>query len=143
MRRLLLLALIPALLFAVGARSDPRPSLADLGGGVIGALGVPLGTIVTLEGEIVDGSSLAEKALSDRPVLMVESVDGTPLAAPVLLTFTWFAGAESAELSGRVTLIAYETGGFEGVPDGVFAHVPAVAAQSFHFASTLVLLKAI
>jgi hypothetical protein len=109
---------------------------------VIGKLGMPLGKIVTIEADMVDGGQLSDKALEGVTLLKVRSVDGQSVREPIFLRFSWFETVPPAPLSGRVRLVGYETGAFTGVPAEAFAYIPPVASQSFHFESAFIVLKA-
>ncbi len=108
--------------------------------GAIGELGLPLGTIATVEGTSVSGDSLRTKAAAGHRYLRVERVDGRTLQRPVLLWVS--SGYEWVPAPGKTaTFIAYETGGFSGAPDRLFDHVDPIATVGFSFESSLVLLK--
>lgn len=109
---------------------------------VIGKLGLPLGKIVTIEADIIDGSRLNGKAFEGGTLLEVRSVNGQSVRVPCSLRFSWFDTVPPAPLTGRVRLIGYETGVFTGVDAEAFAYIPAVASQGFHFESAFVVLKA-
>jgi len=111
------------------------------GATVLGALGEPLGVVMTLEGTIVDGASLHDKRHQGSYLLRVDSVAGHPVEQPVVMDFSgplpnndfalyeWKTGKKTGTLdeaqiadlkvgyvSMRVVVYGYETGGFGGVP---------------------------
>ena len=109
---------------------------------VIGKLGMPLGKVVTIEADVIDGDRANGKALEGVALLMVRSVNGKLVRELYTLRFSWFDTVPTAPLSGRVRLVGYETGQFIGVPAEAFAYIPPVASQGFHFESAFVILKA-
>jgi hypothetical protein len=56
--------------------------------GVLGQLGVPLGTAVEIKAEVVSGDSTRRKALQGVYLLRVTQVGGKELAAPPLMHYT-------------------------------------------------------
>lgn len=107
---------------------------------VRGAL-APLGHVIEVEGEIVDGSTLRKKEWEGVSLLRVEQVDGKPLGKPVVMRFAWHALASDSSLSGKVRLIGYETGEFTGIPEEAFKHIPRAATSGFHFQRSFMVLK--
>jgi hypothetical protein len=85
---------------------------------VIGRLGVPLGRLVTIEGRVASGDILREKAMSDVPILFVETIDGHSVASHpwIALREPGDESAKGAKPGTRSKLYGYENGGFEGFP---------------------------
>jgi hypothetical protein len=110
---------------------------------VIGKLGLPLGKVVTIEANMIDGGRLSGKALEGVTLLEVRSVNGQSVREPCFLRFSWFDTVPPAPLTGRVRLVGYETGVFTGVPAEAFDYIAPVASQGFHFESAFVVLKAV
>jgi hypothetical protein len=141
--------LTPAAIPAAAADDKGAPSSAvkaeDLSrpGGVVGRLGVPLGKVVTVVGEIIDGRELRVKSLEGTLLLQATSVDGRKLATPCALSFQWLMPAPAKKLSGAVRLVGYESGRFAGVPPEAFSHIKPVASPGFHFESVFVVVKAL
>jgi hypothetical protein len=86
--------------------------------GVIGQLGVPLGTMVEVTGTVVPNNSRRKADGGEPFFLQIYAVDGKPLTKPVEYAFR-------ERLPGYVTspkvgesfdLRGYETGGYDGVP---------------------------
>jgi len=146
----LLIALAASIIPQVVVASDgklpegPVVKIDDLNirGAVIGVLGVPLGKVVTIEGEVVDGTKLRAKALDGLALFQVRLVNGQKLTELPVIRFRWFTTAEAKKLNGRVQLVGYETGQFVGVPGEAFLHIEPVATEGFHFESSFVILKA-
>lgn len=145
---LLVALIVTACLHLVGAAEGKGTNISavkiedlSVSGGVIGKLAIPLGKVVVVEGEIVDGTKLRAKSLEGVSLLQVSTVNGQKLPEPCLLRFAWFATTETKKLKGRVNLIGYESGQFVGLPADAFAHIDPVASEGFHFESSFVVLK--
>jgi hypothetical protein len=109
---------------------------------LIGRLGRELGTIMTLEAEVIDGSIFRAKDLHGVTLLKVVSLGGTSkLREPVYLRFWWYDGRDTSAMKGRITITGFETGAFTGLPAEAFAHIPRVATEGFHFETSFVLLE--
>ncbi len=139
---------------------------------VVGRLGVPLGTAVEIEAEVVSGSSLHLKGYDSHYLLKVTHVNGKEVGTPSLFGFSVPAFAavklanhtfalyemkygtkamsldssQVAELEqgyvGRsVQLLAYEVGGFSGIPRELPKDAPVWADTGFHFSTSLTVLK--
>jgi hypothetical protein len=107
-------------------------------------LGQPLGTVVTIEGDVVDGSRIRIKDLSGKPVLHVERVNGQAVEPRPILQFDWFWQRSSnvaPRIGNQFAYVAYEVGRFDGVPDEALKHVGPVASLGFAFRTELVLLR--
>ena len=133
----------------LAAADEPRPSepmnVADLHKRpVIGLLGQPLGNVLTIEGDIVDGSQIRIKDLSGKPVLQVARVNGQPVESRPILQFDWFRSKSSRvepAIGTHFAYVAYETGKFDGVPDKAREYIGPVASLGFGFRTQLVLLR--
>jgi hypothetical protein len=144
---LLIVATVSQLVVASDIQAPDRGTVKiddlNVRGAVIGLLAVPLGKVVTIDGEVVDGATLRMKAFDGVLLLQVSTVDGQKLPEPCAIRFGWFATADAKKLKGRVKLVGYETGQFTGVPGDAFQHIAPVASQKFHFESSFVVLKAL
>ena len=103
--------------------------------GVIGSLGVPLGTVVIVEGVVVDDGYRQSKEDEGAILLKIEKVDSKKLDKEVILrmaTFS-FAPIKQPEPGYRFTYAGYETGEFSGIPHEAFMYIPQVATTEFHF----------
>jgi hypothetical protein len=78
---------------------------------VIGRLGKPLGTVVTIRGRAVQNGPETEKA--PRNFFQVQSVDGQPVNVGIEVILP--AGAKFP-IEGTAGWIGYEDGGFVGEP---------------------------
>jgi hypothetical protein len=129
---------------AAGETGRVRDSALASGEAVIvGALGLPLGTVCRIEGEFVDGSELRMKEYDGVVLMKVGAVDGKSLASPATLRFEQF---REGELSGKKSggafrTYAYETGRYVGVPPEAFKYVPAVTTTGYFFQTYLVVLQ--
>ena len=110
---------------------------------VIGSLGHPLGTVVTVEGIAADESYTRRKADAGETLLRVQTVNGKALRREVILNFHAYEGTENKNpFAGmRFKYIGYETGGFSGIPEAAFAYVPRVATSGYHFSTSFVVLR--
>jgi hypothetical protein len=109
---------------------------------LVGRLRHELGTILTLEGDVVDGSMFNTKELDGVRLLKVTSLGSRViLRDPIYMRFAWYDGRDVSTLTGHVTVVGYETGAFVGFPAEAFAHVPRVASTDFHFETSFMLLE--
>ncbi|OGQ19846.1 MAG: hypothetical protein A2138_03755 [Deltaproteobacteria bacterium RBG_16_71_12] len=126
-------------------REKMTVTVADLGV-VVGNLGVPLGTIVLARGQVAARDKDAPAAKEDEGAVrfVVTHVDGRALASPTRVRWDHGSvpGAAAPPPAGQeVEVYGYETGAFEGAPDGTFKHVPAFTTTGFHFATRFVALR--
>ncbi|MEE3718915.1 hypothetical protein V2H45_19405 [Tumidithrix elongata RA019] len=108
----------------------------------IGALGVPLGTIVTISGSV---SQNLQGSKSDRLdlALTVEQVNDRPLPKPIIIPFQVFMTAQISQpvLARKFRYVGYETGGFTGIPSEAFQFVPAVTSTGHVFRTNFQILQ--
>lgn len=106
-------------------------------GNVIGRLGAPLGKVITVAAEIVDGNTLKRKAMMGVWMLRIKRV-GEQTSNELMLV----EGVELPKTHGAsIKLIGYETGQFIGTPSEAFKHIPAIATRGFSFETHFVALK--
>ena len=87
------LAVLVMALFQDAGQKDPKPpiTLSEISErGVVGKLGVPLGTSVAIQAEIVDGGALRRKSTVSSYLLHVTHVDGKKLERPLNMNFYVF-----------------------------------------------------
>jgi hypothetical protein len=110
--------------------------------GIEGRLGVPLGTIATIAGEVVPNTSKAKEDSDEKFGLKIVAVNDKRLPEPELFSFgKQLIGPEFEPRVGKkFRFVAYETGGFHGLPDGMFKYSPPVATFGFSFGTHLVVL---
>jgi hypothetical protein len=87
--------------------------------GVMGELGVPLGTMVTVSGKAVPNNSRSKANEGEPLFLQITSVDGKALSKPVEYPFRKardFIDAASPKIGDSFEFRGYETGGYSGVP---------------------------
>ena len=132
-------------------------------------LNIPFGTIVKLEVEIYDGDRLQMKQYQDTYLFKINSVNGKQQIDTLLMTFEdeteEFAndnfklykliyGKKAKSISGeqinkmkknyvgkKLTLMAYETGRFTGMPKDYFKYRPITAGTGFYFQNYLVVVS--
>lgn len=100
-----------------------------------GALGHPLGQILTVTGTVHEGNPRS-KAEAEQLLLQVTKVNQKILTKPIDVRLAFFSFNQSSmPKSGEtVTYVGYESGSFEGIPAAAFKWMPAVATTDFHFA---------
>jgi hypothetical protein len=115
---------------------------------VLGALGIPLGSVARVRAVLTTGNS---KDDADRYRLRVTRVDTRDLSEPVELDFTLAPGAhailprvresEPDYVGRQVDLIAYETGAFSGIPTRGLEGYANWQGRAFHFTTSLEVLE--
>ena len=138
-----------------------NPSVKEL-------LNHPFGTLLKLSVQIIDGDSLDSKGLASSFVFRVKSIDGVALSDTILMEFkdetdkfpndvvelskylygddrgrsSFDADIEMKEkyIGKQFDIVAYETGGFIGVPDGYFKYQPVRQDVGFGFKNYLIVV---
>ena len=92
-------------------------------------LGVPFGTVCKLEVETYAGDKLLRKAYARVYLLKVNSINGKRITDKLLLRYTdetetlsymQVAKTEKKYPAKKITIMAYETGQFSGIPEKYF-----------------------
>jgi len=132
-------------------------------------LNIPFGTIAKLEVEVYDGDRLQMKSDQGTYLLKINSVNDRKIGDTLLLTFideteelakdnfelyklTYGKTAKSISdkqidkmkkkyVGSKLTIMAYETGRFTGIPADYFKYRPARADKNFHFENYLVVVS--
>ena len=132
-------------------------------------LGIQFGTIAKLEVQVIDGDTLKLKEYLGTFLLKIYSVNDKTLNAPVLMTFSdeteslasddfqlykLKTGKAAKSLSSsqidtikkkyagqKLTLMAYETGHFTGIPASYFNYQPIRQDNGFHFRQYLIVVS--
>jgi hypothetical protein len=139
-----------ALLACVGTTSAGRQlkpeksiPLADLHDRpVVGSLGHPLGTIVTVEGEVADGSYTKLKKDDGQTLLRVHAVNGEKLASEQIFQFgSLLDRVRTPDVGSRFKFTGYETGGFTGIPTKAFDYVGLVQSTGYGFTTDFIVLR--
>jgi hypothetical protein len=136
---------------------------------VVGALGLPLGTVVEIRGNVISGDELRLKAYAGTYLLRVKEVGGRARVPPAVMEFSapFVAslpsdpfelyesktgskpdGLDSAQIKQlekgyvgkQVRLVVYETGGYSGIPRKLPADAPTWQDRDFGFRTSLVVL---
>lgn len=105
-------------------------------------LGFPFGTILNIEAIIVDGNSLLRKETTGEVLLHITKVNGKVIN---LTRPMWFED-ETATITAShnfYKLIVYETGKFQGIPNGYFEYRPLKQATGFHFRNYLQIIACV
>jgi len=132
-------------------------------------LNIPFGTIAKLDVEIYDGDSLHRKGDEGTYLLKINSINGKQQIDTLLMIFEdeteqlanedfalykLIYGKKANSLTGiridkmkknyvgkKLTLMAYETGRFTGIPKDYFKYRPEIADKDFHFENYLVIVS--
>lgn len=108
-----------------------------------GELGQGLGQVVTITGTMLADDARGHKADLGKSLMRIETVAGKALTEPVVMALK-VSELSSAKLPGvgtKASLIGYESGAFEGIPEAAFKHLDRVATEDFHFASAFIVIK--
>lgn len=104
-------------------------------------LGIPFGTIAKLEVQFFSGDDLRLKYYSGMTLLKVNSVNGKTIKDTVILTFTDETRSLESSLGQKLTVMAYETGSFQGIPDNYFDYQPVRQDRGFGFERNLIVVS--
>lgn len=132
-------------------------------------LNIPFGTIAKLDVEIYDGDSLLRKGYGGIYLMKINSVNDKQLIDTLLMAFEdeteelandnfelykLIYGKKANSISNiqidkmkktyvgkKLTLMAYETGRFAGMPDNYFEYRPLRAGSGFHFENYLIIVS--
>ncbi|ODA30977.1 hypothetical protein [Planctopirus hydrillae] len=130
---------------------------------LLGQLGLPLGTVATIDAVVTSGDETRVKAYQGLYLLTVTHVNGQPLEKPPLMRFVVDSLSSTVNLphdkppllfgakqeGGNPTasqkeiekeyvgkthrLVVYESGGYAGIPDNLPKGVPLAGAAGFKF----------
>ncbi|MBP3957481.1 hypothetical protein J8F10_19715 [Gemmata sp. G18] len=104
----------------------------------VGHLGVPLGTVVRVTGEALDGSTTGAKADAGKTLLRIVAVNGKELAKPVVFEFLRAPKDVKEPKAGeKIDYYVHEYGEFDGVvtpPKELGIEGPLmIANDGFHY----------
>ena len=102
---------------------------------IIGALNIPIGEIVTIEGVIIDDTYTKAKSDLGKVLLKVQSINGKKLEEEIIIQiniFVW-SNINEPEVNDYKKYIGYETGEMRGIPYKAFDYMPQVTTEEFHF----------
>ena len=119
-----------------GYAKEKTLTVADLNqSAVIGSLGKPLGTLVTVEGVVVGDDYRRLKSDEGETLLKIERVDGKILSKEVILHLyiAPFAAIKKPGAGRHFKYAGYETGSFTGIPEEAFKIIPRIATAGFQF----------
>src|SRR5207247_300584 len=130
---------------------------------------IPFGTIAKLDVDIYDGDSLQMKAYEGIYLLKINSINDKLQNGTVLLSFKDETGELANDSFGlykliygksansisrkqidenkkkyvgkKLTLMAYETGHFTGIPKDYFKYQPIRTDRNFHFEDYLIIVS--
>lgn len=134
--------LLASIGFLEGQESKEKPVPVEQldTNGVVGRLGLRLGQVFQMEGEIVSGDETGAKADQGILLLKITSVAGKSQDRQLLFPFSPPAGARIG-VGTKLKFQGYETGGFTGLPKNPPPESPSVAGPAFHFESRIVILS--
>lgn len=105
-------------------------------------LGIPFGTIAKLEVQFFDGDNLRLKAYRGTYLLKINSVNGKAVKDTVILDFTdETKSLIDADATEKLTIMAYESGSFIGIPKNYFDYQPVRQDQGFYFRHNLIVVS--
>lgn len=136
MKKVLIFASVLVFLVCAVISANAQISIYDLNpSNVIGSLGKPLGTIVTIEGTVVGDDYTQLKEDSGETLLKIEKVDGKKLNKAVVLhvQIIPIVSVKIPQKGTKFKLAGYETGGFIGIPEGAFKYIPQATTCGFQF----------
>ncbi len=108
---------------------------------ITGALGFPLGTILTIEGTaIIDESS---KENVGKVLLKIDLVNGNKLEKPVIMSWSnpAFVNVNKPVTGKKFKFIGYETGKMAGIPSQAFKYIPVASSKDLHFEVVFIIIK--
>jgi hypothetical protein len=105
-------------------------------------LGIPFGTIAKLEVQFFSGDDLHMKYYTGMTLLKINTVNGKVLKDTVILDYTdETKSLKKADAGEKLTLMAYETGNFTGIPDNYFKYQPVRQDVGFGFRHYLIVVS--
>ena len=119
----------------IAAEPEKQIHLEDLKPeSVIGRLGFPLGTIITIEGTVEDLSDSHMKADDGRTSLMILTVNGQPLSKSVRYDFiptrTKKGRLSTPPANAKFIYIGYEKANFYGQPKEAEKYLPPITVAT-------------
>lgn len=135
-------AMLPVTNNASGDEDQQTIQVGDLNRiPIIGRLGVPLGQVVVIEGDVIDDEGKLAKGRGGTLILRINTVERQPLEKSVdFLDEVIVRDRKRVGLTdGRYRLAVYETGSFTGWPKGD-TYRPVPQTHGFHFQSELVIV---
>jgi hypothetical protein len=111
----------------------------EIGKGVqlLGRLGVPLGTVRKVKGEIVPPRN--NKSEFNQIIFRVDAVDGVALPQSEYFQLKPAYGSQDVmKQQSTMRFYCYESGLFGGIPNEAFEHMPRVGTTAFGFKTFLV-----
>jgi hypothetical protein len=100
-------------------------------------LGSAFGTLVEIEGRIVDDRDTHLRSHLGKKLILIHSVGDREPASPIIMELRVFSftSVTIPERGMWVRFRGYETGGFTGIPENAFKDIPEVATTHHHFES--------
>lgn len=104
-------------------------------------LGIPFGTIAKLEAQFFSGNDLHLFAYTGKVLLRINSVNGKAVKDTVILDFTdETKSLIDADATEKLTIMAYESGSFIGIPENYFDYQPVRQDVGFGFRHYLIVV---
>lgn len=141
----LVISVLVVVIFCFGCSSlHKEMSLAEINNaGVTGMLGPKLGTVVIVAGTVEENTSQSKGDEGEPFFLSIDSVNGNQLKSPVkypLRTAHEWIKIETPKIGDHFNYVGYETGGFEGSPDGEFKYAPAYSTTGYFFNTSFLII---
>ncbi|HKB40057.1 MAG TPA: hypothetical protein VKD72_26715, partial [Gemmataceae bacterium] len=107
---------------------------------VLGSLGKPLGTLVTVEGVAANDDYRQLKIDQGKILLRIQKVDGKALKEEAIFPFEDlpFASVKKPAIGARFKYLGYETGRFVGIPQEALKHVGQATTTDHYFVTSFV-----
>jgi hypothetical protein len=107
---------------------------------IIGLLGLPLGELASIEGQIVQSGMKGTDSL-----IKVDRINGKSVSNSLLMKFAVWQWGNLAnrelQVGPKLRIRAYETGGMTGIPIEAMKETVFVQAESWRFETSLVLVN--
>jgi hypothetical protein len=113
--------------------------------GVLGDLGHPLGTVVTVEGVVADENYRMRKEDGGETLLRIQKVNGKALKNEVVFRFRCFRFVEVKKpaAGSKFRYVGYETGEYTGIPpEALKAARVVVQTKGYAFETSFLVLRA-
>ncbi len=123
--------------------SGPVPLQVIHDRGIRGQLGVRLGTLVEVEGEVIPNQQKVKDLAHIDSYLKISKVDGHLLEEPVQFVFqtaNQWAEVSEPPVGERFHFVGYESGFYRGAVEGEFEYVQPYATYGFGFESCFFVL---
>jgi hypothetical protein len=112
--------------------------------GIEGKLGLRLGTVIEVSGEVITNSSQAKMNMDQPFFLRIDRVGDKALAQPAIFRARDMDLQEARpelKIGDHFHCAGYETGSFHGSPNGEFKYVKPYATVGYGFGTQFIILS--